>query len=426
MKKYILTAGTGALLAAAVLLWWRSLYPGLPVSSRLTDLARLMGIAGFVLLPVQLALGSRLKFLDSNIGLDRLLIIHRSSGIVIAGMILLHPLMMIISEQASGFAVPFGLTKATGLIAISALFAAVGSPLIIRRIFPHYETWAGIHRIAFLVFPLAFIHSFFFGDNPSRKPLLFLWLLISLIYAAIIFHRFITRYLSYHSPYRISKITAETPLINTLALKGKPLAHHPGQFAFLKVTSKGAFQWHPFTISSSPSRPEVITFTIKSVGDFTSEISSLKEGQSAFLLGPFGNFVLPRDKDIPIVFLAGGIGITPFLSMIAWLADKGENRHITLLWANKTKQDIFAQKEFSGFQLKISGLKIVHVISRDLDWNGEKGHINEAVIRRNVSESEKAVFLLCGPPAFMNTVRDILKEMGIEKNRIILERFSLI
>ena len=425
MKKYILTAGTGALLATAVFLWWRSLYPGLPVSSRLNDLARLMGIAGFALLPVQMALGSRIKLLDSNLGLDRLLIFHRSSGIVIAGIILLHPLMIIISEQASGFAAPFGLTKATGLIAISALFAAVGSPLIIRRLFSRYETWASIHRVAFFVLPLAFIHSFFFGDNPSRKPLLFLWLLISLIYAAIIFHRSITRYLSYRSPYRVSKITAETPLINTLAMKGKPLEHHPGQFAFLKVASKGAFQWHPFTISSSPSRPEV-TFTIKSVGDFTSEISRLKRGQSAFLLGPFGNFVLPQDMDIPIVFLAGGIGITPFLSMLAWLADRGRNRHITLLWANKTKEDIFAQEQFDGFQLRISGLKVVHVLSRDLDWNGEKGHINEAVIRRNVPEPEKAIFLLCGPPAFMNTLLDILKEMGIQKNRILLERFSLI
>jgi predicted ferric reductase len=425
LKKYILAAGAGAFLAATIMLWWRSLYPGLPFSSRINDVGRLMGITGFVILPLQMALGSRIKALDRNIGLDRLLLFHRTIGIIIAGVILVHPLMITISEQASGFAIPFGPTKGTGLIAISALFAAVGASLIIRRFFSRYETWVRMHRIALLALPLAFIHSFFFGSSPSRQPFIFLWLFIALIYVALIIHRSITRYLSYRSPYRISKIRKEAPLINTLVMSGKPLLHHPGQFAFLRLPATGAFEWHPFTISSS-SRSHEVSFTIKAVGDFTSEIACLKEGEAAFLHGPFGNFVLPRNRDNPIVFLAGGIGITPFLSMLRWLADKREESRINLFWANKTREDIFAYGELEDFQKRISGLRVVHVLSRELNWNGEKGHINEDVIRRNVSEIEKALFLLCGPAAFMETVRAILKEMGIQKSRITWERFSLI
>ncbi len=372
-----------------------------------------------------MVLGSRVKELERKIGLDRFLLFHRATGLVIAAAILLHPFMIIVSEQASGFPTPFGLTKTTGLVAFLAVSAAVSAPLIVRRLFSRYEAWVRVHRIGFLVLPLAFLHSFFFAANPSRQPFLSLWLLVALAYAALLSHRFITRYFSYRSPYNITKVFKEAPLITTFVMSGKPLLYNPGQFAFLKFPAAKASEWHPFTISSSPSSSE-LSITVKTVGDFTSELALLGEGETAFLYGPFGNFVLPTRADIPLVFFAGGIGITPFLSMLRWLAHKREKRRITLFWANRTREDLFFERELQYLQSRISGLRVVHALSRDPNWNGEKGHISEAIIRRNISEPERAFFLLCGPTGFMETLRDILKRMRIQKNQIAWERFSFI
>jgi len=116
----------------------------------------------------------------------------------------------------------------------------------------------------------------------------------------------------------------------------KSISYIPGQFAYVSFsTEKLTNEAHPFTLSSTPSRPGTLQFTIRMSGDWTKKLKTLQPGVSAFVQGPFGRFShLYTQPNRPLILIAVGIGITPMLSMLRYLADQNDRRDITLLWSN--------------------------------------------------------------------------------------------
>jgi len=210
-----------------------------------------------------------------------------------------------------------------------------------------------------------------------------------------------------------------------------------GQFAAIRVLKDG--QWteaHPFTLSSAPEA-ETLQMTIKKSGAFTSSIPELEPGAPIECAGPFGQFCHGIEANAEIVMIAGGVGITPFLSVLRHFKDVGAGNNIVLFWANKTFADAFAAAELEDYTRSMR-LHVVHVLSRvepedrkpsPVFTDGrpgrvshEYGRLSQELLQRHMVTAA-AAFYLCGPPPMQQTVLDELAKCGVPPESVHKEAF---
>jgi predicted ferric reductase len=232
--------------------------------------------------------------------------------------------------------------------------------------------------------------------------------------------------------YRIERVDRETHNVWTLTFKlskgAERFNYLPGQFQFLTFQG-GKGEEHPFTISSSPTQPDVHTATIKESGDFTRRIGEVRSGDLIAIQAPFGRFsylLYPDEKDI--VFIAGGIGITPFMSMLRHMHDSRVDKNVLLLYANNREDDIVFRRELGEISSgNAPRLHVAHVLAEPGEnWSGERGRIDLQMIEKHISGNLRdKVFYICGPPPMMNALITTLIERGVPSRQVRSERFAL-
>jgi ferredoxin-NADP reductase len=223
----------------------------------------------------------------------------------------------------------------------------------------------------------------------------------------------------------VAAVVQETPDTWSLHLEGRPIKHNPGQFLIIQLARKGRVsESQPFTISASPGwdRPCI---SVKSAGDFTSTIKDTTTSDKAYIDAPYGVFSYLNHDAPNLVFIAGGIGITPFMSMLRHMRETGVERNVLLLWGNSKERDIAFRTELDEMASHMPALRIVHVLSRETDWPGETGHIDTRLLRKHMGDIQDPEVYLCGPPAMMHSVRQSLHELGIPRLRVHFEQFAL-
>ncbi|MFO1425831.1 MAG: hypothetical protein U1F11_02435 [Steroidobacteraceae bacterium] len=156
----------------------------------------------------------------------------------------------------------------------------------------------------------------------------------------------------------------------------------PGQFAWLTLrASPFAMREHPFSIASSPEQPQRIEFAIKELGDFTATIKDIRPGEIAWVDAPYGDFGIDRCAGAQAaVFVAGGIGIAPILSMLRALAERGDRRPLWLFYGNRVLERVAFREELDRLAQRLD-LKVVHVLLEPpADWSGERGFVSQQVL----------------------------------------------
>jgi len=210
-----------------------------------------------------------------------------------------------------------------------------------------------------------------------------------------------------------------------------------GQFASIRIFQNG--EWsapHPFTLSCAPG-DDTLRMTIKRSGAFTSTIPDIQPGTPIQCTGPYGQFCKDIGTSKEVVMIAGGVGITPFLSVLRHFKESAADNEITLFWANKTPGDAFAAKELIELTKSLK-LNVVHVFSRvdpaeqqpapnfQDDRPGkvshEYGRLNQTILMRHIT-SLTASFYLCGPPPMQQAVLDELSQCGVGPERVDKEAF---
>ena len=181
-------------------------------------------------------------------------------------------------------------------------------------------------------------------------------------------------------------------------------------------------------LSSSPTAGDVVCMTIKHSGDFTATVGALAPGEKARLHGPFGRFShlvhVPAGK--PMVLIAGGVGITPMLSMLRYMADARDERRVVLIWSNRTEEDILYRQEIDSLKTRLPGLAVHHVLTRQMDWPGEKGRIDAEMLARLLAEEDRrAHVFVCCPPGMIGAIARAMVKLGYRRRRIYAERFAL-
>jgi len=221
------------------------------------------------------------------------------------------------------------------------------------------------------------------------------------------------------------------------AKQKKELDYISGQYAFFDIG--GVFNdpegpLRHFTIASSPTENFIMISTRIRDTPYKKRLSSLEEKRTKVKVrGPMGKFILHEDHSKPAVFLSGGIGVTPFRSMIKYATDKQLPIKIVMFDSNRDENNILYKNEFDEY-LKINkNLKIIYAITGEGGqpplghWEGEIGRIDKPMITKYVSEDDlnKSIFYICGPPAMLNAIQNILNEkLRIPKDRVKIEEFT--
>jgi glycine betaine catabolism B len=219
------------------------------------------------------------------------------------------------------------------------------------------------------------------------------------------------------------------------------LNYTAGQFAFFDIGGvyddpKGPIRH--FTISSSPTENFIMFSTRIRDSPYKKRLSTLEEDAKVKVRGPEGQFVLHEDYSKPAVFLSGGIGVTPFRSMIKYATDKQLPLRIVMFDSNRNRDNILFKKEFDDWANINKNLKIIYTISEDEqqqqqssstanDWKGEYGRIDKAMILKYLDSNtlNNSIFYICGPPAMIKAMQDLLKDnLEIPNERIKVEEFT--
>lgn len=181
-----------------------------------------------------------------------------------------------------------------------------------------------------------------------------------------------------------------------------------------------------FTISSSPTEKGIVMFTTRMRGSgFKETLRHAPLGYELSLGVPAGVFVLPEEEIRHHVFIAGGIGVTPYRSILRHATDMKNPINVIMLYFNHSAANIVFRQELDDIALQMPAFRLVHVLSEpEPGWKGAKGKLDERLLRKWVPDPEKRLFWISGPPALVSAYKDLIKHIGVPDEAIRTDNFT--
>lgn len=391
----------------------------------MTSFGQIAGLVGMAMFSVSLILGARLKILDKYFyGLDKVYQNHHIIGAVSFSLLLFHPLFLVFKyinfslRSAALFFLPSSdWARNFGIISLFFMIALMVLTFYVQL---KYQRWKLSHKFMVFVFIFAVLHSFYATSDISRDNILRYYILglAFLGLAAGLWRVFLRKYFTRSLEYEIVravKIGAGVTEIE-MSPKNEAMRFEPGQFIFVNFKSqKISAEIHPFSIASASSERN-LRIAVKSLGDYTGELEKLQAGDAAFVEGPFGGFFYKEGASKNQIWIAGGIGITPFLSMARSLKD--ESYKIELYYSVNSAEEAVFSDELSKISSVNKNFKLIAWYSK------ESGRLNGEIISKLSEGLDGKDIFLCGPPIFMKSLREQFVKMGIKEERIHWENFS--
>lgn len=438
IKKSLAWALWGANLAIIVWFW---LPLGTPevisgdLYTMLHAVGRLFGLLATFCALTQFVVMGRAGWLEPIFGLDRLAVFHRFNGYATILLIMAHAGLMVLTHAKlqgntnflSVYELPYVLLAG---IAEVLFMVTVGISIYIVRKHLKFETWYAVHLLNYAAIALVPWHQLTNGGDFLTNPLFAQYWVALYIFAAItvLYWRFgMTAIKFWRHDFTVQKVVRETATATSVYIKANNLQKFKakgGQFVLVRfLAPKFIWQEHPFSLSRLPD-DQTLRITVRQLGDFTNMIPKLKAGTKVWVNGPFGAFTHEQQRTNKLLYIAGGIGITPIRSMIEDQARRSEQGNAVLLYGNRTLTDTI----FSAELTKLGGqlmMPIYNVLSDQKDYPGEKGFIDGEKIKRLVPDVTARDVFLCGPPPMMWGIIKQLRTLGVPKGQIHYERFSL-
>lgn len=413
---------------------------GLAPRSFLDELASGLALVGFAMLIMEFLLSGRFRTISGRIGIDLTMRFHQLVSRTLTVFILIHPFLYTTPLKAP---MPWDTTgqlslglEATSII--SGLIAWLVLPVLVilsiyRDQLPYrYETWRIAHGIgAVMIAIFGLHHALAAGRYSSHPNLEIFWLtMIGLAVLTMAYVYVVTPCRQLRSSYRVAsieKVALKTWAVTVEPTKGEAMQFVAGQFAWVTLgRSPFAITEHPFSMSSCPADRPRIEFTIKEVGDFTTNVGNIPVGTRTFLDGPHGNLTLGDRKGIGLVFIAGGVGLAPVMSILRQLRAEHDSRPKILIYGNRCAEQILYGSELEAMtrDLKLD----VHLALSEPPpgWRGLKGQLGDSVLNDilNFDGRSDWLYFVCGPATMIDSVENDLWRLGIPMRQIVSEKFS--
>ncbi len=411
----------------------------------LTSIAVVCALAGTSAFALNLVLGARLRPVEWLFGgLDRMYDAHRLNGEIAFALLLAHVVLILASratistETAVDLLGPgAGWTVFAGVLAFGALVVAIVLTLFVRL---GHEVFVYVQRTFGFVFLVACYHVFTTPGAKDDSPALEYYMagLATLGVAAFGYRSLFGNVLVRRRKYRVVAVNRLDEFVTEIVMEPaeRPLDFLPGQFVFVNFRSlelhpfevsvrRRVFsvrpgeirnQFHPFSITSAPGEP-TLRITVKAVGDYTRALRSLDAGAEAVVEGPYGSFTQRNVANRRQIWMAGGIGVTPFLSMARGL-ENGHGPAVDFYYCVEHAEEAHFLDELREIALRRDDFDVV-LVPRDTD-----GFLTAERVSREQPDLGSADVLICGPPAMIDSLRAQLRARGVRGERIHAEEFG--
>lgn len=401
-------------------------------------LSSLTAVSGLFLFATTIVLSARFGVVESLVGgLDKVYLRHHRYGSLAFALLLLHPALLtweraqVWVARAARLWHPSGSVSAlAGQVALALMIPAMVATLYLTV---RHQRLVVLQRVLGLLVIPASIHALASdgrstGGDASPLVRWLMWVAIAGAVLALVKHTVLGRRLDRHRPYVVASVEAVGPGLDAITLQPTAGQLHfvPGQFAFLRLRDDAVpTEPHPFSIASSPEGT-ALRFVVKELGDWTGKVGGISAGSSAVVEGPYGRFSHRFVRGRSQLWVAGGIGITPFLAMAASLQPTGCPYDVDLVWclpSPTTTPPLIAELEALA-----AGREHLRVHVRSDADHVEDGPVTAPELRELCASSRGAPLvdrevLICGPEEMRVALRRQFLDLGIQARRLHEEGF---
>jgi predicted ferric reductase len=420
--------------AAAMGLWWQNTPSIHGYGDWLTNAGRVTGLLAGYGVVVLVALMARLPPLERSIGADRLARWHARGGRYVVSLVVAHGLLVTwgYAVTAHTNVVRQGKTLLTSypdvLMATVAGLLLVGVGIVSMRAARgrmRYETWYYLHFYTYLALALAFSHQFATGaefvDNPAARVV---WgAMYAAVAAAIVWYRFVTPVrLALRQTLRVESVRHESADVVSVVVTGprvRELATQPGQFFRWRFLTRDMW-WasNPYSLSAAPLANR-LRITVKTLGDHSAKLASLRPGTRVVAEGPYGALTAARRTNRKVLLIAGGVGVTPLRALFQSLP--GDDGDLTFVYrAGRDDDVIFRQELHAIADRRKARLHIVTGHRAQLGYDP----LSSASLRRVVPDLGRHDVYVCGPAGMTASVVKAVRTAGVASGHIHCESFE--
>lgn len=402
------------------------------VSATLGSLGRLTGIAGLGLMLVAAIVSVRIPGFDRCFGgLTSLWRTHHQLGAAAFLLLLAHPLLLSLA------AVEISLATAVAVLfpplSVASVWLGWGA-LVLMMVFlapsfsffgrPDYQRWKRLHHLSGVAVVLALAHTLMLARTLPAPWGRWLWVGFALAATLTLTYALVFSRRSHRYDYRVEGVARPANNVVEISLTpaGERLDYRPGQFVYLspydRELASGYAEEHPYTLSSAPGEPG-LRVTIKDLGDASRAIQRIRPGSAVKVTGPYGAFFPDQARDREL-WIAGGIGITPFLSRARHLANLGDAVDIGLIYCVQDEPRALFAEELRQLAAAIPGFTLT------LHYFYQEGPLSADFVRYHCRDCAERRVYVCGPGPLLKLAKSVVVANGVARQHFHSEEFDLL
>ena len=233
--------------------------------------------------------------------------------------------------------------------------------------------------------------------------------------------------MKHFAPVSVLAVVEETPTIKTIRLaRPDSFEFEAGQFLTVRVRVDGHDYARCYSLSSAPEARGYLELSVRRQGLVSNALhAAVRPGATLSIKGPLGAFKYPADDDRPLVLLAGGIGITPLVSMLRHMVASAPTRPVTLLYSVRSEEDFAFRDELTSIARRHHQVRVHLAVSQGAGGPAlYAGHIDEALLRATVPDVAHSICFICGPTPMIEAMKTLLASMGVPPGQIRHEVFN--